>query len=644
LGVNARLLRLALLCLAALLTGGCDPTRHAPPDGVWRLTEATLFEPGAQPREVVLPDAWEATAPARAGEVSYRVELPDDLLATRQLAVHVPRVGNAYRLLLNGASLVDARWPPTGEPEPDSEFQGAGGPVLVPLPGALLRAKGNVLDIEVQGAPQRESGLSQVWVGPLVTLQPLHDGVLRQRVQGGWVISAAATVMGLLALLLAWRARSIGYACFGAASLLWAWRVVVPASGTGAWHGVHTVLFQASYAWFVVLMALYALDTIGRRTRKRALALAGWAGTALLLTLAGWGFNLPLLRTLVLAGNLLLTLAVGVVLVRAAWRERQVPAMLLSAAALFALLLGLRDFWVFRVLHEYGAITLGRYSIFGLLAVLAWMLVDEFIRSTQGLRRLNRELQDRIADRERELEAAFELTRGRERQQAALGERDRILREMHDGLGGRLVAALALTGQLTPPPAPPETPSLPMPLDPVRELRMTLDDCLVELRLALDSLESDQRPLLEALAEMRFRVEPSLRAAGVRLVWQVGEAVAETQLPAGDTLQVLRIVREALTNVLKHAQATVVWLRLEPAALDDGAAALRLAVIDNGLQQRGPGDDEGAPRRGGRGLTNMRKRAEAVGAQIDSGPQAGGWEVALLLPLPTTPAAAMASG
>lgn len=636
------MLRVAALLLAALLAAGCDPTRRAPPDGVWRLGEATLFEPGSSPREVTLPDAWEASAPSRAGEVSYRIELPDDLLATRQLAVHVPRVGNAYRLLLNGASLVDARWPASGEPDPDSEFQGAGGPVLVPLPGALLRAKGNVLDIEVQGAPQRESGLSQVWVGPLVTLQPLHDGVLRQRVQGGWVISAAATVMGLLALLLAWRARGIGYACFGAASLLWAWRVVAPSTGSGPWHGVHTVLFQASYAWFVVLMSLYALDTIGRLTRRRAQALAGWAGAALLLTVAGWGFNLPLLRTLVLAGNLLLTMAIGTLLVRAAWRERQVPAMLLSGAALFALGLGLRDFWVFRVLQDYGAITLGRYSIFGLLAVLAWMLVDEFIRSTQGLRRLNRELQDRIADRERELEAAFELTRVRERQQAALGERDRILREMHDGLGGRLVAALALTGQLAPPSPPlqPDTPSQPMPLDPVRELRMTLDDCLVELRLALDSLEADQRPLLEALAEMRFRVEPSLRAAGVRLVWQVGEAVAETQLPAGDTLQVLRIVREALTNVLKHAQASVVWLRLEPAAMDDGAPALRLAVIDNGVQQRAPGDDEAAPRRGGRGLTNMRKRAEAVGAHIESGPQAGGWEVALLLPLPATATAA----
>jgi signal transduction histidine kinase len=324
----------------------------------------------------------------------------------------------------------------------------------------------------------------------------------------------------------------------------------------------------------------------------------------------------------------------------AAWRDRTSAPLLLCVATGLSMVVGAHDVYVLRVLHDYGALTWSRYTILLLLGVLAWLLVSEFARSSAALRGLNADLQDRVARKEAELRAAFAQTREREREQAVLSERDRILREMHDGLGGRLVAALALTSQATR-----QSQSAPVVSvadgrgteEPLRELKLTLDDCLVELRLTLDSLETDRRPLLEALAELRFRVEPSLRAAGVRLVWQVAEAASETALPATETLHVLRIVREALTNVIKHAQATVVWLRLEQRS--DGG--LSLAVVDNGLQQRSDSEQAALPlfvpasiAKGGRGLANMQRRAALLGATLTSGPAAEGWAVTLELPPP----------
>jgi signal transduction histidine kinase len=330
--------------------------------------------------------------------------------------------------------------------------------------------------------------------------------------------------------------------------------------------------------------------------------------------------------------SLLLVVWLCVVLARVDWRERRPKALLLAGAATIAVVMVAVDLWVLHVRHDSAATPWGRYVVLGLLAVLAWRLVDGFRRSGAALRRFNRELQERIAQRETELRRAFEGQRANEREQAVLTERDRILREMHDGLGGRLVAAMALTSQVArlsePPPG-----GAPRSVDePLRDLQLTLDDCLVELRLALDSLETEPRPLVESLAEMRFRVEPSLRAAGVRLVWQVAEAASEVELSAPHTLHVLRIVREALTNVIKHAQASVTWLRLE--SLPDGGLAL--SVVDNGLQQRGgpelplfvPASMGG----GGRGLANMRRRAAALGARFDSGPCEEGWAVRLALP------------
>ena len=161
-----------------------------------------------------------------------------------------------------------------------------------------------------------------------------------------------------------------------------------------------------------------------------------------------------------------------------------------------------------------------------------------------------------------------------------------------------------------------------------------------------EAIAADLDHAYEVLGEA---LQTALRAAGVRLVWQVGEAGSEAELPASETLHVLRIVREALTNVLKHAQATVAWLRLEARA--DGA--LVLAVVDNGLQQRASDEQSPLPLfvpktvvHGGRGLANMERRARSLGGALESGPHPEGWAVTLTLPagsagMPTSTARAI---
>ena len=629
---------LASLLLALLLVFAAAAAQ--PPPSAVELREALLLENGRE-RPVMLPDSWEASAPQRRGTVRYRLLLPDAALRWPPSALFVPRAGNAYGLALNGQTLLSAGDVRRGEGEPSRS------PLLLPLPAGALHESGNVLDIELSGEPWREPGLSTVWVGPMDELQPLYARLHDHQVRGAWLVAASATVMGALALLLAWRARRFVYACFGAASLLWAWRMSGMQVDGGPWTPLGTVLLHASYAWFAVLMALYALAAVGRDTPGVRAALSAWAVVALGLAGGMVAFEAPLARTLLLIGTLLVAVWLLAVLLVTAWRQRSSAALLLALATLVSGAVGARDFWVFRVLHAYGALTWSRYTILLLLAVLAWLLVDEFARSSAALLALNRDLLDRVASKEAELQRAFEATRERERAQAVLSERDRILREMHDGLGGRLVAALALTAQVTrqagvpavPADAPGGTAAPPLDCaaleEPLRELKMTLDDCLVELRLALDSLETERRPLVEALGELRFRVEPTLRAAGVRLVWQVADAASEAELPASETLHVLRIVREALTNVIKHAHASVAWLRLEARA--DGG--LVLAVVDNGLRQRASEEQSPLPLfvpktvvHGGRGLANMERRARSLGGTLESGPHPEGWAVTLTLP------------
>jgi signal transduction histidine kinase len=100
------------------------------------------------------------------------------------------------------------------------------------------------------------------------------------------------------------------------------------------------------------------------------------------------------------------------------------------------------------------------------------------------------------------------------------------------------------------------------------------------------------------------------------------------ELPIGLDLSAYRIVQEALTNILKHAQASKasVRIRYEPEAVE-------LEVVDDGL---GPVQDE---TQSGQGIIGMRERAALVGGALRVGrAPGGGFAVDARIPLPEPPA------
>jgi hypothetical protein len=112
-------------------------------------------------------------------------------------------------------------------------------------------------------------------------------------------------------------------------------------------------------------------------------------------------------------------------------------------------------------------------------------------------------------------------------------------------------------------------------------------------------------------------MEPRLKAAGMDLIWDARGLPEEIDINPDSVLPILRIVQEALTNALKHSNARAVQVVV---AVERGGDAewLNLRVTDNG---RGIVEE----RVGGRGLLNMRNRANRIGAQlkIDTVPGAG---------------------
>ena len=197
-------------------------------------------------------------------------------------------------------------------------------------------------------------------------------------------------------------------------------------------------------------------------------------------------------------------------------------------------------------------------------------------------------------------------------QQAVSEERLRIAREMHDVVAHSmsLIAVKAAVGNHVAVDHPEEA------RDALRVIEDTSRETLAELRRMLGVLRTgDTETALTpapTLAELRALAE------------RTGQVVDLTvdgldELPGGVGQSVYRIAQEALTNVVKHAQATRVTIRV---AGSDGEVSVE--VLDDGL-----GATDFTP---GHGLIGMRERVAVYGGEFSAGPVPDGFRVFARLP------------
>jgi len=198
-----------------------------------------------------------------------------------------------------------------------------------------------------------------------------------------------------------------------------------------------------------------------------------------------------------------------------------------------------------------------------------------------------------------------------EKEKLLLLERERLTREMHDGLGGQLVSALSMVER-----------GLSSRSEVAEALRRALDD----VSIVIDSIDSNTTDLPTSLGKLRARLTPLLRRNGVELAWTVDDVPGIGTFPPEQTLHILRIVQEAVTNALRHARAERVTVRVT--SCDEGEEGLCVAIRDFGC---------GLPPRtasSGRGIQNMRTRAEALGATLRIENANPGTQLELRIPFP----------
>ncbi|MFF3654366.1 sensor histidine kinase [Streptomyces olivochromogenes] len=198
-----------------------------------------------------------------------------------------------------------------------------------------------------------------------------------------------------------------------------------------------------------------------------------------------------------------------------------------------------------------------------------------------------------------------------EAESAALAERARIAREIHDVLAHSLSAQMVHL----------EAARLLIErggdreqiLERVVAARGMAREGLAETRQALSALRGEMSPVEDFLSELVATADGAdITIAGER-----------QPLPAEASQAVRRVAQEALTNVRKHAPGAKVHMRLEY-----GEHEVTLGVRDSGGP---PGELSGAG--AGYGLLGMRERAELLGGSLEAGPDEEGFVVTLRVPV-----------
>lgn len=569
--------------------------------------DAAGWRPASLP--LVLP---RTLMPAGAGAPAIdtlwlRIEVPPDARApgTEPLRLYLPR----WQTIGQVTVYADGR----------QLFRSAGGPmwngfnhplwiVLNPAPG---QAAPRAVLLRLDHLRSAGAGVSTAWFGDQAGLSARRQW--RQFLQSElpYIASSAFLVIGLFSLL-AWVARREAiYGLFFLFSGFWFVRSLhyhlglEPLPIDEEWFGWLTVHSLSAVA---IVCNIFALRLFQRRLPALEWPLVGAAALAAALglpPLAVWppAAQLAPLAYLVMFAAFVVSCAVCLAV---AWRARSRQGLLVLGLNVATIPMAVHDWLLQNYRIDIEGIYIQPFSSISLSVTFLVLVVRRHVAALRRSERAQEELEEQLRIREADLVESHARLRVVEHQQILAQERQRLMQDMHDGLGSSLMGALKAVEHGA-----------------EQDLAEMLRHCIDDLKLAIDSLEPVQSDLLLLLATLRFRLGTRLEQAGLQLRWEVEDVAPLPWLDAASTLHILRVLQEALANVIKHSGARVVTLTTR-----QHGDAVEVAVEDDG-QGFEPDAAEGR----GRGLSNMRRRAANIGAQVAWERGAGGTRFVLSLPV-----------
>ncbi len=624
-----RLLRLGLMCVALW-----HPAVQAEPPLHFTTAEILLIQghgyalPPYEAKAMDLPGTWQTVALPHA---VLRQLVPG---AATGDALGPPTVVTWYRLSVpllapsvNPRYLYIPRWKTDGQlavygdsrllyqSHANIFWNGWNIPLWIALDETAESIAPSVILLRVESPRNTGGGMSSVWMGDSDSLSWRYRLRYFIQVQLPSASSAAFLAVGLFSLFVWFRLRAeteyLLFFCISVASFLRTLHFHVGESKLAISDAWFTWVTINSLYW-MVLIAHFFLNYLHRRPFSWLDRTVGGItiGIGILTLPVFTGFlSAYALAPLAYIALLLMGSMVAGIGFQQSHRAHSRDGILLSSWAVVGMLLGGYDWFLQNNYIGMESIYLGPFS--NIIAFLLFMhiIFRRYIAANAEVKQVNASLKLRLQEREDELLKSHQRLREIAHRQTLSDERQRLMQDMHDGMGSSLRSALLAVekGQID-----------------AAMVAEVLKDCIDDLKLAIDSMEPVQADLLLLLATLRFRLGPRLESAGIVLRWEIENVPALEWIDPRNALHILRILQEAFTNIIKHTHATEIRV---VTGVDDDCVLVR--IIDNGSGFSVAQEISNA----GKGLGNQIRRAESIGAEIRWTSSDIGTSLALHLPI-----------
>lgn len=577
---------------------------------VWFNSSASATPPKMQDgnwKQVSLPDNWTETDRQVSHPAWYAYEVNTKDIEANQL----------WGLYLNSV-LTNA------QVFVGNEYMGSGGritkpyarnwnrPLFFTLPTNLLRQH-KIIYIRLFPKQRGYAAITPFMIGPHSSLYPQYQSAYFWKITMSQIVSVVLFAIAVFYCVL-WfnRKKDVSFGFFSIATFSWAiynfnyFIQEIPLPGkVWDWLAAYSAL-----GWFLVMMCLFfhRKYSIHRPRFEKALLITTVCLDFLMLSLPAdifYFFANYIWDTYLLVVGIYATSLV----VRYSFVRPNVETNLFLAATLILTLCGIHDYYV-QISDSSNPHIMHLAAPFFII-MIGWALLKRFINALNEVEELNQDMEKRVQVAAHELENTYKKISELEKEKALSHERDRIMRDIHDSVGGQLVSMISMVQNET--------------IDNnqlIEEIRVTLDD----LRLIIESCDPVDSDLLTVLGMLRSRIEHRLIANNIELQWNVEEIPKLQDLDPEKVLHILRIVQEAITNVIKHTNADV--LNIETGQLKrEFKNLVFISIRDNGK-----GFEEGQ-KSSGRGFNNMKRRASEIGGSIEIQTNNSGTSVTLYIPM-----------
>lgn len=556
---------------------------------------------------VSLPDNWSVSRPGQGGGVWYRVAVDLPAAATDEMGVVLANFS------MNATIWWDEHQIESGGRMIKPYTRNWHRPLYATVGLQQLSAGRHWLHIRVHGYANDDAGIGTLLIGPAAEVRPVYERIyfIQHTMSVVALVFSLLLALGALLMWVLQRGQSDVFLLMAGAAAAWSlvisnFVIYTPLMSRFYWESIADGAIEV-YGLLHAVMVFRILE-VDRTLLIRSLAVVFASGWLFILlfgddaTLMGWQMPMHSL--------ILLLVVYLIVLCFRYWCEQQNrTALVLAVALLIQIIAGGHDWWLVYFSNQLDSpLTMQLGPTFTLLVVGIWM-IHRFSLALHESAAHAELMQAEIERVSASLKAEQAQMAALQKERAIAVERERFSRELHDGLGGYLAA---ISGMLH---------------DGIQDqqlLTRTVDQALLDMRLVMDGIGEECNDVGMLLGMLRHRLQQPLEALGLHVSWNMTSLPAPCPLPDGQALHLMRIVQEALTNAARHAGADWVEVRATQLMHDRNRACIE--VIDNGC---GLGEASAA----GKGLANMRRRAEMLQAQFTiNSPADGGVHITLILP------------